>query len=121
MAAVIKLNPEGKVILRNGKPSCACCGTTLYVEYVLAPWNGGDVSYFTLTGSVSSGFTGTGPSGEFTLVYNVALNRWDFTDPVYGLGSEGTGTPDDPTGYYLPFPYTFMPDYTATVSLTPLP
>ena len=117
----IKLSASGKVVTKDGKPSCACCGTTLYVEHVLAPWNGGDVYYFTLTGTVGAGFTGTGPGGEFTLAYNVALGRWDFTDPVYGPGWKGNGAPTDPTGYYFPFPPTFMPDWTATVSLTPLP
>ena len=117
----IKLSASGKVVTKDGKPSCACCGTTLYVEHVLAPWNGGGVSYFTLTGSVGSGFAGAGPGGEFTLAYNVALGRWDFTDPVYGPGSKGSGAPTDPAGYYIASNSYFMPDYTATVSLTPLP
>lgn len=120
----IKLNSNGKIITKDGKPSCTCCGTaitTIYVEHSLAPWNGGDVSYFTLTGSASSGFTGDGPGGEFTLVYNISAGSWELTDPVYGLGWKGAIEPTDPTGYYLPFPPTTMPDWYATVSLTPLP
>lgn len=112
----IKLSASGKVITKDGKPSCTCC--RLYVEHILAPWNGGDVSYFTLTGSASSGFTGDGPGGEFTLVYNISAGSWELTDPVYGLGSN-TST-DDPTGYYIESHIPF-PEYTASVSLTPLP
>jgi hypothetical protein len=128
--AVIKLNSGGQVILRGGLPSCTCCGTTLYVEhieyYLIHPSS--VVSYFEMTGTVGAGFTGTGPGGVFTLVYNVGAGEWVMTDPVYGISAIGLGIrPDgraEPSGSYWDadvFTVRPYPDYMAYVTLTPLP
>ena len=128
--AVIKLNSGGQVILRGGLPSCTCCGLTLYVEhieyYLIYPSS--VVSYFEMTGTVGAGFTGTGPGGTFTLVYNVGAGRWFMTDPVYGISSSllitDTTDPAAPAGTYWDadvFTVRPYPDYVAYVSLTPLP
>lgn len=129
--AVIKLNSSGQVILRGGLPSCTCCGggPTLYVEhieyYLMHPSS--VVSYFEMTGTFGAGFTGTGPGGVFTLVYDVGAGEWFMNDPVYGISSSGFGGSTDPAApagdYYDADLYTIRPypDYVAYVSLTPLP
>jgi hypothetical protein len=126
----IKLNSGGQVILRGGLPSCTCCGTTLYVEhieyYLIHPDS--VVSYFEMTGTVGAGFTGTGPGGTFTLVYDVVAGRWFMTDPVYGISDSLGGSTDPAAPAAYPFYYDAdrftvrqYPDYMAYVSLTPLP
>jgi hypothetical protein len=126
----IKLTAEGKIITKGGLPSCTCCGTTLYVEhieyYLIYPDS--VVSYFEMTGTVGAGFTGTGPGGKFTLVYDVVAGRWFMTDPVYGISSSllitDTTDPAAPAGAYWDadvFTVRPYPDYVAYVSLTPLP
>lgn len=126
----VKLHSSGKVILKDGKVSCGCCGPTLYVEhieyYLMHPSS--VVSYFEMTGTFGAGFTGTGPGGVFTLVYNVGAGDWVMTDPVYGPSAIGLGVrPDgraEPVGSYWDanvFTYLPYPDYVAYVSLTPVP
>jgi hypothetical protein len=127
MPAVIKLNSSGEVILRGGLPSCTCCG--IYVEhieyYLIHPSS--VVSYFTMTGTVGAGFTGTGPGGVFTLAYDIGAGQWFMTDPVYGIsatGWQGSTDPAAPAGSYWDadfFTVRPYPDYVAYVSLTPLP
>lgn len=118
----IKLSASGKVITKDGKPSCACCVTTLYVEHTVfipGPDLGTIVHYFTMTGSVDSGFTGMLPGdNEVTLTYNLANGRWE-SSSYFGMGLKGYGEPDDPTGYYVGAPES--KGFTMTVSLTPLP
>lgn len=125
MAAVIKLNPEGKVILRNGKPSCTCCVTTLYVErtiFIHGDYPATVVDYFTLTGSVNSGFTGISVPNEFgdgtELYYNAEDGEWILAG-YFGMSM--AGAPDDPTGFYVGSSISNNTTHTATVSLTPLP
>lgn len=135
--ATIKLNSGGEVILRGGLPSCTCCGTTLYIEHIenpLAGYGGQNpdpfgpevTSYFTMAGTVGAGFTGTGPGGTFTLVYDIGAGRWFMTDPVYGISTAyyGSTNPSNPAGFYYDNGFLNTSAYAyyyADVSLTPLP
>ena len=137
--AVIKLNASGQVILRGGLPSCTCCGyPALYVEHFENPAIGyvpgpnpdpfgpEVISYFTMTGSVETGFTGTGPGGVFTLVYDVGTSRWFMTDPVYGVSGVGFGStnPANPASFYYDNGFvgtSVYAHYLAILYLTPLP
>ena len=131
----VKLHSSGKVILKDGKVSCGCCGTTLYVQYTenpLAGYGGSNpypfgpevLSYFTMTGTVGAGFTGTGPGGTFTLVYDIGAGRWFMTDPVYGISGAyfGSTNPANPASFYYDNGFLVTSAYAyyyATVSLTP--
>lgn len=131
--AVIKLNSGGQVILRGGLPSCTCCGLTLYVEHLdfYSIYPSYVISYFTMTGTVGSGFTGTGPGGVFTLIYNVGAGRWFMTDPLWGISSSIIGGSTDPAApagvagvsaaFYEDADTTPHINYQATVALAPLP
>ena len=116
----IKINSSGKIILKGGLPSCTCCDGGVYVEYNRYTYGPLTIttSYFEMTGSAGSGYTGTGPGGTFTLAWNVS--QWELTDPVYGVSYLPT-VPGTPEGYYVDYDTPPFPDYTATVSLTPLP
>ena len=114
--AVIKLNSSGQVILRGGLPSCTCCDITLYVEQFEYPF--GPTTYFTLTGTVGTGFTGTDPDGAVTLIYDPirfgpTSGGWVYTS----AGGERDGPTDitNPTGFYEDAYYI------SQVSYTPLP
>ena len=127
--AVIKLNSGGQVILRGGLPSCTCCGggeTTLYVEYLdfYLIYPSYVISYFTMTGTNGAGFTGTGPGGVFTLIYDVVAGRWVMTDPVHGVSSASFGSTDPAAPAYAYYEDADIPpnfNYSATVALSPLP
>ena len=112
--AVIKLNSSGQVILRGGLPSCTCCDVTLYVEQFEYPF--GPTTYFTLTGTVGTGFTGTDPDGAVTLIYDPI--RHGYGGWVYTSAGGERGGPTDitnPTGFYE------EGYYISQVSYTPLP
>ena len=132
--AVIKLNSGGQVILRGGLPSCTCCGTILYVYYREFPtpytsYLDAILTLLTMTGTVGAGFTGTGPNGQLTLVYDLGISEWVMTDYVYGASKTSFGVsptnPANPTGNYHDADFWESPDYfgryIAMVSLTPFP
>jgi len=129
--ATIKLNTGGSVILKGGKPSCACCGacspevTTLYAEYVTDPLGTPTTSYIELTGSLNDGlFEGTGPNGTISLQTTEYPDYdWDYgwfiTDPAYDESIAST-TRCDPTGVYIDGDGVEN-EYSVTISFTPLP
>lgn len=130
MAAVIKLNPEGKVILRNGKPSCTCCCDfevlEIGVDLIAGP---GDTGYFTIKNNGASeitvtGYTGYGIPGygeeDFPKVIGAGLSVHFFVFNESG-GGEGAffGQPFTLTDavcgvsptYYYPSGYTGYPSW----------
>lgn len=131
MPAVIKLNASGEVILRDGMPSCTCCGvcspdvTTVYAEYVDDPLGTPSTSYIELTGGLNAGlFEGSGPNGTISLQTTEYPDYgWDYgwfiTDPVYGESVAGT-TRCDPTGSYIDGDGVEN-EYAVTISFTALP
>lgn len=116
----LKLSSAGSVILKNGSPSCTCCGPcspdvdTVYVEYTEDPYGLPETAYFTLTGSLNAGlFEGSGAE----LRWVEEDGQWAFTPPgdvVPGLGPIIERC--DPQGIY-----ELMTLWIATVSFTPLP
>ncbi len=118
----IKVTSEGKIILKDGKPSCTCCGPcspdvmTVYVEYIEDPEGYPVTSYFELLGSLNDGLFG--PDAGYSLEWDDGLAQWTFTDPAYGLGIGPGSSRCDPETYYSNDPVV---QYYATVSFTPLP
>ena len=114
----IKVTAGGKIITRDGKVSCACCG--IFVEHNSITYGPLVITttYFEMAGSAGGGYTGTGPGGTFTLSWNV--DKWILTDPLYGVSHLHTSAAS-PAGYYVDYDTPPFPVYTATVSHTPLP
>jgi hypothetical protein len=121
----IKLNANGDVILKNGSPSCTCCGPcspdvlTVYVEYYQDTLPSPTTSYFTLTGSLNAGLfededgnllRWNGPSESPN------NDQWVFVPVDFPI--EHTNpllTRCDPEGVLS------FETFTATISFTPLP
>jgi hypothetical protein len=58
--ATIKITTDGKVITKNGKPSCTCCGcspnyTVIYVRFYTG-YPEVTIQYYTIVGSLNLGY-----------------------------------------------------------------
>ena len=78
--ATIKLQPSGKVVIKDGKVSCSCCGGC--VCSVSIPKNLQD----TLNNAVSASLYGIVASDFYLLLNGGWGAEWFYPDPIPGVG-----------------------------------
>jgi len=107
MAAVIKLDPDGKVILRNGLPSCTCCSSGTCCDFevleigVFLVAGLGTTGYFTVKNNCASeitvtGYTGFGSADSMDLgavAPGASGNFLIYYEPFGGVGGGFYGQP----------------------------